>query len=59
VREDCWEQLRANVNPKDNLDLYVEVWQDSENPSQLRPAFLRAKHRGVSDKEFPALGEQR
>jgi hypothetical protein len=58
VREDCWEQLRANVSPKDNPDLYVEVWEDSENPSQARPAFLRTKHRGGSDKDFPVPSEE-
>ena len=52
VREDCWEQFRANVSPKDNPDLYIEVWEDSENPSQTRPEFLRTKHRG-SDKDLP------
>jgi hypothetical protein len=58
VREDCWEQLRKNVNPKDNPDLYVEMWEDSENPSQVRPAFLLAKHHDSSDKEFSALSEE-
>jgi hypothetical protein len=54
VREDCWEQFRANVNPEDNPDLYVELWEDSENPSGVRPAFLRERHRDVSNEGFPA-----
>jgi hypothetical protein len=46
IREDCWEQLRAAVaiHANDNPDLYIEVWQDPENPSQPRPVFLRARH---------------
>jgi hypothetical protein len=59
VREDCWELMRANVSAEENPDLYVELWQDSENPSQLRPAFLRDKHRGLSEKDFPAGNGQR
>ena len=43
------EEFRANVHPEDNPDLYVELWQDSENPSELRPAFLRTRHRGLSE----------
>ena len=54
VREDCWEQLRANVNAKDNPDLYVELWEDSENPSGARPAFLRERHRETPKDEFSA-----
>lgn len=45
VREDCWEQLRAAIHANDNPDLYIEVWQDPENPSQPRPVFLRARRR--------------
>jgi hypothetical protein len=55
VREDCWEQLRVRLNPQDNPDLYTEVWEDMENPSQPRPAFLRARHRGIVDRAFPAF----
>jgi hypothetical protein len=55
VREDCWEQLRARLNPKDNPDLYTEVWEDMENPSQPRPAFLRARHQGIVERAFPAF----
>ena len=55
VREDCWEQLRTNVDPKDNPDLYVELWEDPENPSGARPAFLRNRHQVVSKERFPAL----
>jgi len=55
VREDCWEHLRTNVDPKDNPDLYVELWDDPENPSGKRPAFLSEKHREVSTEEFPVL----
>ena len=58
VREDCWERLRANVNPKDNPDLYVELWNNSENPSGTRPAFLRDRHREASAGEFPANGRR-
>jgi len=54
VREDCWEQLRINVDPKDNPDLYVELWEDSENPSGARPAFLRDRHREAPIDEFSA-----
>jgi hypothetical protein len=45
VREDCWEQLRIRLKRDDNPDLYTEVWEDMENPSQPRPAFLRERHR--------------
>jgi hypothetical protein len=55
VREDCWEQLRARLNPNDNPDLYAEVWEDMENPSQPRPVFLRARHRGLVERTFPAF----
>jgi hypothetical protein len=60
VREDCWENLRARLNPIDNPDLYTEVWENVENPSQPRPAFLRARHRNVIERAFPAFvgGEQ-
>jgi hypothetical protein len=44
VREDCWEQLRAQVTRDDNPDLYTELWESSENPSQQRPGFLRARY---------------
>jgi len=44
VREDCWEQLRARLNRNDNPDLYMEVWENMENPAQSRPAFLRGRH---------------
>jgi hypothetical protein len=44
VREDCWEQLRARIPQSENPDLYVEVWENMENPSQPRPAFLRARY---------------
>lgn len=59
VREDCWEQLRANVSRKDNPDLYVELWENAENPSGERPTFLRSKHRDHSVGEFPIPGQQR
>lgn len=59
VREDCWEQLRARLTPADNPDLYVEVWEDSENPSQPRPSFLRRKHHNVIDKAFPTFSGDR
>lgn len=55
VREDCWESLRARLNPKDNPDLYTEVWEDVENPSQPRPAFLRVRHRNAVERAFPAF----
>lgn len=45
LREDCWEQLRARLTRKDNPDLYTEVLENIENPSQARPEFLRARHR--------------
>jgi hypothetical protein len=48
VREDCWEQLRAQVTREDNPDLYTELWESSENPSQKRPGFLRARYQGSS-----------
>jgi hypothetical protein len=57
IREDCWEQLRAGLNPNDNPDLYMEVWQDMDNPSQPRPAFLRVKHRNDTEPAFPGYGE--
>jgi hypothetical protein len=57
IREDCWEQLRAGLNPNDNPDLYMEVWQDMDNPSQPRPAFLRAKHRNDAGPSSPAYVE--
>jgi len=53
VREDCWEQLRARLNRNDNPDLYMEVWEDMENPAQSRPAFLRRRH-GDSGGPFAA-----
>jgi hypothetical protein len=59
IREDCWEQLRANINQNDNPDLYMEVWQDAENPSQPRPAFLRGRHHGDADSAFPAFADGR
>ena len=58
IREDCWEQLREGLNAKDNPDLYLEVWQDMDNPSQLRPAFLRDKHRLDARGPFPAYAEE-
>lgn len=45
VREDCWEQFRANVDPNTNPDLYLVLWQNMENPSQPRPGFLRERLR--------------
>jgi hypothetical protein len=48
VREDCWEQLRAQVTRDDNPDLYTEIWESSENPSQKRPDFLRARYQNSS-----------
>lgn len=54
VREDCWEGFRARINSRENPDLYMEVWQNMENPSQLRPAFLREKYRHVAQGTFPA-----
>lgn len=48
VREDCWEQLRAQVTRDDNPDLYTELWESSENPSQKRPDFLRARYQNSS-----------
>jgi len=45
VREDCWQQFRARVSREENPDLYIEVRENSENPSQQRPEFLRARHR--------------
>jgi hypothetical protein len=45
VREDCWEQIRAQITRDENPDLYTEVWDNMENPSQTRPDFLRARHR--------------
>jgi hypothetical protein len=53
VREDCWEQLRARLNRNDNPDLYMEVWEDMENPAQSRPAFLRGG-RGDAGGRFSA-----
>ena len=50
VREDCWEQLRAQVTRDDNPDLYTELWESSENPSQKRPGFLRARYQNSSFK---------
>lgn len=58
IREDCWEQLREGLNAKDNPDLYLEVWEDMDNPSQPRPAFLRAKHRDDARGLFPAYAEE-
>ncbi len=58
IREDCWEQLRSGLNAKDNPDLYLEVWQDMDNPSQPRPAFLRSKHRDDARGPFPAYAEE-
>jgi len=49
VREDCWEQIRAAIKANENPDLYIEVWQDPENPSQPRPLFLRRRHGNSSD----------
>jgi hypothetical protein len=54
VREDCWEQLRHGLNRNDNPDLYSEVWENVENPSQPRPAFLRARHRDPDQGPFSA-----
>jgi hypothetical protein len=54
VREDCWERFRLAVNRQDAPDLYSEVWENAENPSQLRPAFLRARHRDTGQEWFPA-----
>jgi hypothetical protein len=45
MREDCWQQLRSRVNREDNPDLYSEIWENMENPSQPRPDFMRARHR--------------
>jgi hypothetical protein len=56
VREDCWEQLRVRIAPTENPDLYMEVWQNMENPSQPRPAFLREKYRSLIERTFPAFG---
>lgn len=55
VREDCWESFRARLNRDDNPDLYTEVWEDVENPSQPRPAFLRARHRNAIERPFPSF----
>jgi hypothetical protein len=45
VREDCWQKFRSQLKKPDNPDLYAEVWEDVENPSQPRPSFLRARRR--------------
>jgi hypothetical protein len=58
IREDCWEQLRADLNAKDNPDLYLEVWQDMDNPSQPRPAFLRARHREEAKGPFAPYADE-
>jgi len=50
VREDCWEHIRAAIKADDNPDLFIEVWEDPENPSQPRPAFLRVRHGGPAGK---------
>ena len=54
VREDCWEGLRATITRNNNPDLYTEVWDNMENPSQGRPAFLRARHRDLIPGRFSA-----
>lgn len=48
VREDCWERFRAAISSYQNPDLYQQVWQDAENPSRQRPAFLRKKYQHVA-----------
>lgn len=53
VREDCWEQFRAHLSFHDNPDLYQEAWQDAENPSQPRPAFLRKKYHKAENQWQP------
>jgi hypothetical protein len=57
VREDCWEQLRAQLNPNDDPDLYSEVWDNMENPSQARPAFMRSRYRDLVQRSFPFPAE--
>jgi len=49
VREDCWERFRTRLSPRDNPDLYQQVWRDAENPAEKRPAYLRSKYRRVAD----------
>jgi hypothetical protein len=44
VREDCWELLRSRITRDENPDLYTEIWMDMENPSQMRPDFLRSRY---------------
>jgi hypothetical protein len=53
VREDCWEQLRAQLNPNDDPDLYSEVWDNMESPSRARPAFRRSRYRDLVQRSFP------
>jgi hypothetical protein len=53
VREDCWEELRARLTRSENPDLYIEVWENMENPSQPRPAFLHDKHPDAGSDPFP------
>jgi hypothetical protein len=45
VREDCWEKFRSRIDRSQNPDLYAEIRENMENPSQARPAFLRARQR--------------
>jgi hypothetical protein len=54
VREDCWEQLRARLSRTENPDLYAEVWENMENPSQTRPAFMRTRYRNRGLDPFSA-----
>jgi hypothetical protein len=57
VREDCWEDFRLRINKVDNPDLYTEVWENSENPSQPRPDFLRKRAcRHLSLRSQPRAG---
>jgi hypothetical protein len=52
VREDCWEQLRAQVDRDENPDLYAEIWNNMENPSQTRPDFLRVRYQDLNQSPF-------
>jgi len=44
IREDCWETFRKGVSKDDLPGLWDRVWDDEENPSKMRPSFLKNRY---------------
>jgi len=44
IREDCWEAFRKGVSKDELPGLWGRIWDDEENPSRMRPKFLKSRY---------------